>query len=362
MLEYFLGERGYKLTTRDSLHRRFGNALLWYSNLVNATDRHIQSILERARPPPLRDASTPPAAERAERLPTFQASNDAEEGIEPDPENVQQPEGTPFSGASHGERPSEYLRARCPLCFGGTTCSSEDGIPDIIVCIDACFTQKRRKGQGGGRDDPRHASDNRPHRTQPTVEEEDEYEPGLKLPRSVLNGCHESFLAADEKRQKASTQLFADTGLMTLLCRHDRVLWLVNMTSAGEKQYYALTLIRRLFDNLPASMTVSILYDIGCQLHRSCIKFGFLHDVIDCITFAILIFHAYGHQWPCQLIYHPRKGIGFGLTDGEGCERFWSAIRKLIPSLRVSRYHQHLFILDTQVKHLDEESMSGLGH
>ncbi|GBE78980.1 hypothetical protein SCP_0201770 [Sparassis crispa] len=269
------------------------------------------------------------------RLPAFQVSNDAEEGIEPDPKNVQQPEGTPSSGASHGERPSEYLRARCPLCFGGTTCSSEDGIPDIIVCIDACFTQKRRKGQGGGRDDPRHAresvfvpesdvkdmesyveslrpsSDNRPHHTQPTVEEEDEYEPGLKLPRSVLDGCHESFLAADEKRQKASMQLFADTGLMALLCHHDRVLWLVNMTSAGEKQYYALTLIRRLFDNLPASMT---------------------------------------------------KGIGFGLTDGESCERFWSAIRKLIPSLRVSRYHQRLFVLDTQVKHLDEESMSGLGH
>ncbi|KAL6298593.1 hypothetical protein BKA93DRAFT_820298 [Sparassis latifolia] len=249
--------------------------------------------------------------------------------------------------------------------------------PDII---------KWRKGQGGGCDDPRHAresvfvpesdvkdmesyieslrpsSDNRPHHTQPTVEEEDEYEPGLKLPRSVLDGCHESFLAADEKCQKASTQLFADTGLMALLCRHDRVLWLVNMTSAGEKQYYALTLIHRLFDNLPASMTVGILYDIGCQLHRSCIKFGFLHDVIDRITFAISIFHAYGHQWPCQLIYHPWKGIGFGLTDGEGCERFWSAIRKLIPSLRVSRYHQRLFILDTQVKHLDEESMSGLGH
>jgi hypothetical protein len=48
------------------------------------------------------------------------------------------------------------------------------------------------------------------------------------------------------------------------------------------------------------------------------------------------IFHAYGHQWPCQLIYHPRKCIGFGLSDGEGCERFWSSIRRLIPNLRVS--------------------------
>jgi hypothetical protein len=28
--------------------------------------------------------------------------------------------------------------------------------------------------------------------------------------------------------------------------------------------------------------------------------------------------------------------VGFGLSDGEGCERFWSAIKPLIPSLRVS--------------------------
>jgi hypothetical protein len=54
------------------------------------------------------------------------------------------------------------------------------------------------------------------------------------------------------------------------------------------------------------------------------------------MSFAVSVFHAYGHQWPCQLVYHPRKREDFGLTDGEGCERFWSAIRRLIPVLRVS--------------------------
>ena len=67
--------------------------------------------------------------------------------------------------------------------------------------------------------------------------DDDFYEPDMKVPASVLDGCHESFAAADEKRRKASTNFFSDTGLMALLCRHDRVLWLVNMTSAGEKQH-----------------------------------------------------------------------------------------------------------------------------
>jgi hypothetical protein len=64
---------------------------------------------------------------------------------------------------------------------------------------------------------------------------EQPFEPGMQVPTAVLDGCNDSFVAADERRMKASTLFFADTGLMALICRHDRVLWLVNMTSPGEK-------------------------------------------------------------------------------------------------------------------------------
>ena len=74
-------------------------------------------------------------------------------------------------------------------------------------------------------------------------------------------------------------------------------------------------------------------YDIACQLHRSCIKFNFLSNALDRIVFGISVFHAYGHQWPCQIVYHPRKCPGFGLSDGELCERFWSSIKLLISFL-----------------------------
>ena len=123
---------------------------------------------------------------------------------------------------------------------------------------------------------------------------------------------------------------------MALLCRHDHVIHLVNMTSAGEKQHYALALIRALFSHLPEDFRVGILYDIGFQLERSCRKWGFLESLLPRILFGISVFHAFGPQWPCQLIYHPRKCQGFGLSDGEGCERFWGAIKGLIPSLHIS--------------------------
>lgn len=240
---------------------------------------------------------------------------------------------------------------------------------DTVVCIDACFTQKRNKtgGKGGHRDPPNHhpSSVFIPEADVKAVEDliescrsrrpchaqnssscstvDDGYEAGMHVPTSVLNGCNDSFVAADEKRVKASTQFFADMGLVALLCRHDRPLWTINMTSAGEKQHYAVALLQRLFEHIPTCMTVGVLYDIGCQLHRSCEKWGFLKEFLPRITFGISVFHAYGHQWPCQVVYHPRKCPGFGLTDGEGCERFWSSLKKLIPGLRVSGVRVLLF-------------------
>ena len=155
---------------------------------------------------------------------------------------------------------------------------------DNIVCLDACFTQKHCQSK---RDPPHNhpasvflseadvksmeefvdslcsATGSRPGFTAP----KDGYEGPLKVPNSVLDECEESFIAADEMRQKASTQFFSDTGVMALLCHHDCVLWLANMTSAGERQYYALALLQRLFEHLPLLVRIGVLYDIGCKLH-----------------------------------------------------------------------------------------------
>jgi hypothetical protein len=261
-----------------------------------------------------------------------------------------------------------------------------------LCCIDACFSQKRRKDTRNkeNHDHPKFHSDTAfiseeevksveqyvaelraTHATQNSQKSNstDGYEEGMEVPTSVLNDCGDSFKAADEKREKASTKFFSDTGLMALLCRHDRVLWLVNMTHAGERQHYVLALLHRLFEHIPPDMTVGLLYDIACQLHRSSLKWGFLDKELHRIIFAISVFHAFGHQWPCQIIYHPRKCVGFGLTDGEGCERFWSALKKLIPGLRVSGVcimfssndHHHLmmvvvFSANFHFRHSDQAS------
>ncbi|KZT01267.1 uncharacterized protein LAESUDRAFT_664300, partial [Laetiporus sulphureus 93-53] len=45
-LNFFLGERDYKFSTQNALRRHFGNALLWYFNLVNSTNQFIQDHIK----------------------------------------------------------------------------------------------------------------------------------------------------------------------------------------------------------------------------------------------------------------------------------------------------------------------------
>ncbi|KAJ3717384.1 hypothetical protein C8R42DRAFT_586975 [Lentinula raphanica] len=366
-IQAFLGAQGYNMRGEDPLRRRFGNALQWYNSLREATTQLIDSTLAVSRSwlpecdEPSKDFSefVDPGVEREREV-------DEESDVSDDEVTV--PDLT---------RPSEYLRARCPLCFGGNRTISEG-----IVCIDACFTQKHNKQQQDPPrchpktvfvpestvkawedlvDDVRPSKGRRDKGKNSTAEHTDAFEGPLKVPNSVLDACEQSFTAADETREKASSQFFNSTALMGLLCRHDRVLWLVNMTSPGERQHYAFTLIDLLFQHLPRTWTVGILYDIGCQLHRSCVRWGFLNDYLDRITFAISVFHAYGHGWACQCVYHPRKCEQFGLSDGEGCERFWHSISKLIAYLRVCGHHLRLYTLDSQVEHSSRESLMNIG-
>ncbi|KAJ7816294.1 hypothetical protein B0H14DRAFT_3744065 [Mycena olivaceomarginata] len=246
---------------------------------------------------------------------------------------------------------------RCPACFGGLKHDPSQAV-DIHVCGDACFTQKRKRCSGS-RDPPRThprsvflseetanqmGAHPRPAK-QARKEEEDGYEAGLKVPRSALIECEASFKAADENREKASTKFFEDTGLMGF---------------AEEKQFYMLALLEMMFQHLPSDIRVGLLYDVACMLHLSCAKYGFLDRYMDRILFAVSVFHAFGHWWACQIVYHPLKCIGFGLTNGEGCERFWHSISNLIAYLRVSGYHRRLFTLDFQIEQDDRASLGRL--
>ncbi|EIN08542.1 hypothetical protein PUNSTDRAFT_33929, partial [Punctularia strigosozonata HHB-11173 SS5] len=413
-LESFLSVRNYKLTTRNSLRRRFGNALNWYNYLIDHVRTCTSSAVELSRHILLQQQEEE-ALNGCQSKSLSLRPRITEEPHHNGPRSQSDlPGGRCYDkeeregqladrNIPRGNRPSAYLRSRCVLCFGGTGRETEELGVDSIICLDACFTQKRRAS--GRRDPERHhpasvflredeitameriveekrqgrtarkgsrkhgASQSAPKRgEQPDATltsgndgAEDKCEGPLKLPNSVLDGCESSFKAADEQREKASTNFFDDTGLMALVCRHDRVLWMANITSAGERQHYAIALLDKFFHHVPKTFRAGVLYDIGCQLHRSCFKWGLLENYRDRIVFGISVFHAYGHQWACQVIYHPRKCECFGLSDGEGCERVWSALEHLVPGLRVSGYYQRFYVINLQLHHLDRLHLRSAG-
>ncbi|KAG6807735.1 hypothetical protein H0H92_006576 [Tricholoma furcatifolium] len=344
--EKFLARRGYRLHTEGSLRKRFSNALVWYNALKDATDRFVEELLDIDREfiYHVRDGKSVTSDDFYEiepfSSPLLRRDNNqstARKASTHQPRRIRP--SNPFPEPESRIRPSNHLRSRCPLCFGGD------------------FSSLRKENGVQSRDKKKQKLD------VPT--EDDIYEHShrgtLRVPKSVLDGCEDSFTAADSRRVKASTQFFDETALMAILCRHDVVLFIASMRSAGEKQHYAIALVETLFQHLPLDFNIGLLYDIGCQLERSCIKWTFLDRYIHRITFGISVFHAFGHQWACQIIYHPRKCEGFGLTDGEGCERFWHSISKLIPYLRVCGYHQRLYTLNHQVDHSTNVIHESLG-
>ncbi|KAF9511782.1 hypothetical protein BS47DRAFT_1363548 [Hydnum rufescens UP504] len=191
--------------------------------------------------------------------------------------------------------------------------------------------------------------------------EDDMVEPGLHAPNSTYDACQQSFIAADEDRIKVSTQYFEDTGVIALLCHHDIPLAVASMWTAGEKQFYVFVLLETILKHIPSHWRIGALYDIGCQMDQTLKKWRFMLEWLPHLEWGVLIFHAYGHQWACQLWYHPHKSELWGLSDGKGCEQFWSELHRLIPGLWVTGYHQRLFILDLQVEHIDEGKHMGMG-
>ena len=149
----------------------------------------------------------------------------------------------------------------------------------------------------------------------------------------------------------------------------DIPLFFANIDTPGEQQKFSLALIIWFFYHVPRNATANVLYDIGCVLEQSIqlVRISWLfgwqqilfillqYDILPVsiqqrIRFCTTAMHAYGHQWACQLVYNPRFICGMGLSDGEGVERLWAMIRKLISLVRTSSVSESM--LNVAVCHL----------
>lgn len=189
---------------------------------------------------------------------------------------------------------SWILQSRCPACFGGTrfgrsfqeyvyenhlseltliTLFYRGG--DIHVCLDGNFHHRHRRSAGNNISVyiPEYfISKTEVDNVGSRIEAQRPKRPANKTSTALdaaVDECERAYTAADGRKAKTNSEIFDDTGLMALVCQHDIPLFFANIDTPGEQQKFSISLLEKLFDNLPSSATVTVLYDVGCVLARS---------------------------------------------------------------------------------------------
>lgn len=243
--------------------------------------------------------------------------------------------------ATLGLEKKDLWASQCPSCFGpkkSDEVSSLDGT-DAIIAMDGNFQHRHH------------------HFASTDVPSESDY-PSIFITPSQINAhenqiqstneeaagvqstCSDSHKAANDVRNSASWDKFDDTGLFGCCCRHDIPLTLNNIEGTGEKLYYPISILDDILNDF-TNKKFGLLYDIGCHLDAHVKKRDLLGNHIDRVAFGTSVFHAYVHNWACQIKYNPRYNTDWGLADGEGMERLWSQLSDLVGPLRsATRIHR----------------------
>ncbi|KAK1217955.1 hypothetical protein PQX77_019377 [Marasmius sp. AFHP31] len=387
----------------DPIRRALGNSLQWYDTLVNEVDRYVTQKIETVKqslpilnvppslPSPLATSTaytllpkslSPVSPVPATSAPEPTTSSPAPTTSAHTPTTSDQPSATenlreepPASTGSRAPRPPShgscdpYLQRLCPACFGGKEFGqSFQWGGDVHVALDGNFHHRHLKSGGDGV--PFHQSTRfllkefvdkigawvTAARACPPQRH------ATKLPDDIVDADQDSYKAASGDNKRQSNEAFDENGVMALVCRHDIPLFMTSISTPGEQQKDAVALLVAFFQMLPNSATVAALYDIACVLDRSIRLYDLLpEDVAARLQLATAVMHAYGHQWACQLHYNPRMRVGLGITDGEGTERLWSRLRRMIGLERRASRAKRCWMLDRQCDSIATDLREGLG-
>ncbi|KAA1077789.1 hypothetical protein PGT21_019911 [Puccinia graminis f. sp. tritici] len=275
--------------------------------------------------------------------------------------------------------PQEILASEnCPACFGPRPPNAEDYPSQtrdkLIVCLDGNFQHRHHT---------KASRDYRPIETpriflppsefanmKTTIRDKEiELSPPARVSSNIFifvrlrfpgqyskmtqqaDRCADSHKAADDKRNESTWKGCDDTGLIGCCCRHDSAIHMGNIYKSGEQRCLPIAIINKLIAECEGERQIGILYDIGCSLDKYMRARDLLGEHRSRLSFGTSVFHAYVHNWICQLDYHPRLNNGWGLSDGEGLERLWSYLSPLVSPLRYSTRNHRLASIAHRLKY-----------
>ncbi|KAI8137986.1 hypothetical protein BJV82DRAFT_477064, partial [Fennellomyces sp. T-0311] len=107
-----------------------------------------------------------------------------------------------------------------------------------------------------------------------------------------------------------------ETGVFGITCDHGFPLAFLDMKTRGEKFEYVLSTLAKVVQHPLYDERIRIMYDVGCKIGPAVQNTPCLQAINDA-PIAVGIFHITGHTPDCQVKYHPRLTIDYGLKDGE---------------------------------------------
>ncbi|KAJ7930369.1 hypothetical protein B0H13DRAFT_1595390 [Mycena leptocephala] len=315
--------------------------------------------------------SADPSAESAASTDSDNAAVHSSPHADPTPVSINPESAPPAPAVLTPGRADCILRERCPACFGLEEWGRplEDG-GDVQLGADGCFSYRHscKAGDGPISYDPSYFISKEKVdavgariaalKKKPTACK-------ARLLGEVLKACEASWDAANEKKQKADPKCHDASSIFVMTCRHSQVLFLCNINTPGEQQKYITALIEEANSLLPPQATMVQAYNVGCVTDRSfdlvCPFLGVQLRLRPRVTFVINAMHSYGHQWVCQFVYSPCLCRRLCLTDGEGVERFWSRIRKLIPITCHQWNSRRIWMIDQYTMFVNQDGREYLG-
>lgn len=258
--------------------------------------------------------------------------------------------------------PEDILASTCPACFGPEVPGKRPSEPNVIVCLDANFQQRR------------HTSASAAWRGESNIMPSLFLSPGevksweikmksqRQLRKELIHPCSEQHTAADDIRGRNTWKNCYETGLMGMGCRHDHILKYINIIQSGERGHFPVAMMDWLMKQSRRNYKYGVLYDIGCNMERGILIRDLFADERQAglLKFGTSVFHSFVHQWTCQLQYNPRLNMDWGLLDGEGMERIWSRLSSLISGLRYSTSAHRLCALQLRSQHHNEAGRANL--
>ncbi|TYJ52241.1 hypothetical protein B9479_007147 [Cryptococcus floricola] len=250
---------------------------------------------------------------------------------------------------------------KCPLCFGPRKEEDYDpNDPHVIFSMDGNFSQSRpdiAAHHDFYKDDPPSIF-LRPHFVRDAMALENEM-PGVKVGKADT-ACSDEWAAKNGDKKDRVYEGKADSGVFGGCCRHGVCFTLINLHK-GERMFNPLAIATWFLDKVDKTARYGRLYDVACHLEAHERKRGLLREQRESgrLISAVSVFHAFAHDWPCQLYYNPRYITGFGLSDGEACERLWSGLTPLIKQNRVVASSHRLMNLEFRVSHLNSNILVG---